>query len=102
MSCTEIPALEDPSYVNEFHGFLVERRPAGPYDESFTIEATAVAGTLHVRRYKKTHKFKIRAEGDFIDARGGEMGLEAGGVSTGHVTWTAHNRLRPKRKGPQA
>jgi hypothetical protein len=101
-SCTAIPALADPSYVNEFHGFFVKRTPAGPYDESLTIEAKGVTGTLHVRRCKKTHKLKIRAEGDFIDARGGQSGLEFGGVSTGHVAWTARKHLRRQGQGAQA
>jgi hypothetical protein len=100
-SCTEIGALAAPD-DNEFHGFFVQPTPAAPYDESLTIEAKGVAGTVHVKRNKKKHKLKIRAEGDFIDARGGESGLEFGGVSTGHVAWTAHCQSRPKGKGGQA
>jgi hypothetical protein len=99
-SCTEILALPDPSYVNEFHGFFVTRTPAGPYDESLTSEAKGVAGTVHVKRNKKSHRLKVRAEGDFIDALGGESGFESGGVSTGHVAWTASNSSKPKHKRP--
>ena len=89
--CTEIPALADFFVNDEFHGVFVHRTVAGVYTEPLTIESKAVTGTLHVKRHTKTHKFKIRAVGDFIDALGGESGLELGGVSSGHVGWTAHN-----------
>jgi hypothetical protein len=89
--CTEIPALGDFFVNNEFHGVFVHRTVVGVYNEPLTIESKAVTGKVYVKRRKKAHKFKIRAVGDFIDALGGESGLEFGGVSTAHVGWWAHN-----------
>jgi hypothetical protein len=97
--CTEIltggqdPVFEADQPNNEFHGVFVDDiRNAGICEcDTITVETKEVVGTVHVKRNKKTHKFKVRAIGTFAEALGGESGLEWGGVASTPLSYTAHN-----------